>query len=259
MPTYPFLSKPHPFGQFRYRDLQGGRIEIEPAWQARNLIEIHLSAGPGSPVNRTVTCHRAAAPAFQAAFDLIRRLGLGHLIETYDGLWVPRHKLWNPKLGLSNHSWGTAVDLNAATNPYGGEATQANRTLFEAAFKKASFIWGGNWKTKDGMHYELPRPSAIAKPVAPEPTPPGPRLIVAKPSGIPEPQFAYREIRSKFEGGKMLAAHDDLSRWLLGKPGDSRKFQPIREFLAEHSIPAEVSTKHLKDKDDPRTYVFVKG
>ncbi|QGT99927.1 hypothetical protein SYNTR_1334 [Candidatus Syntrophocurvum alkaliphilum] len=161
---YPHLSKVNgEFGQFRYRSLQGGRIEIDPVWVQENIVTITL---PG--LNRQVQVHKNAAPNFIHAFTLIkkgtaningREVPLLSLIETMDGTWVPRHVMWNPSRGLSNHSWGTAIDINAAGNlryvcPT-NEPNHPNLILWEKAFKPAGFSWGNRFN--DAMHYEIIR------------------------------------------------------------------------------------------------------
>lgn len=158
---YPRLSKVNgSFGQFAYRDLSGGRIEIDPNWIARNIVTITL---PG--LNRQVQVNKAAAPNFIYAFNLIkngtavvngRTVPLLSLIDTMDGTFVTRHVNWNPARGLSNHSWGTAIDINASGH-FGyvdsSDVNDPNLILWEKAFKPAGFSWGNRYS--DSMHYEL--------------------------------------------------------------------------------------------------------
>ena len=159
---YPLVSKANgSYGQFHYRNTAGGRIEIDPQWGKANIVTITL---PG--LNRAVQVHRTAADNFIKAFTLIkngtavvngRTVSLLSLVKTMDGTWVPRHVNWNPSRGLSNHSWGTAIDINAANhfryvNP-GTERNDPNLILWEKAFKPAGFSWGNSYA--DAMHYEL--------------------------------------------------------------------------------------------------------
>jgi len=161
-PGYPYLSKENgPFGQFHYRDTSGGRIEIDPEWVAANIVTIVL---PG--LNRAVEVHKEAADNFLAAFNYIqngtavvngREVSLLSLIRSMDGTFVSRHVNWNPTRGLSNHSWGIAIDINAANhfcyvNP-ASEPDDPNLILWEKAFKPAGFSWGNSYN--DSMHFEL--------------------------------------------------------------------------------------------------------
>jgi peptidoglycan hydrolase-like protein with peptidoglycan-binding domain len=160
--TYPKISKVNGiFGQFHYRELTGGRIEVDPVWVSQNIITITL---PG--LNRQVQVHKLAAPYFIQAFTYIkngtatingRQVSLLSLVQTMDGTYVTRHVNWNPANGLSNHSWGTAIDINASNhfryvNP-ASEPNDPNVILWQKAFKPAGFSWGNSYS--DSMHYEL--------------------------------------------------------------------------------------------------------
>jgi hypothetical protein len=160
--NYPKLSKVNGcFGQFRYRDTYGGRIEIDPQWVKENIVTITL---PG--INRQVQVHKDAAGAFIKAFTYIQNgtavingktVPLTSLVRTMDGTWVPRHIGWNPSRNLSNHSWGTAIDINASDHyryvDPAKEPHDPNLILWEKAFKPAGFSWGNRYG--DAMHYEL--------------------------------------------------------------------------------------------------------
>jgi hypothetical protein len=60
---------------------------------------------------------------------------------------------------LSNHSSGTAIDLNATKHPLGhvGTFTPMQSVLILALCKKYGITWGGSptWKRKDEMHFEV--------------------------------------------------------------------------------------------------------
>lgn len=156
---YPKLSKVNGiFGQFHYRELGGGRIEVDPNWVAQNIVTITL---PG--LNQKVQVHRLAADNFIAAFTYIkngtatvngRQVSLLSLINTMDGTYVTRHVNWDPSRGLSNHSWGTAIDINADDHfNYVDSPADPNMILWEKAFQPAGFSWGNRYS--DSMHYEL--------------------------------------------------------------------------------------------------------
>jgi len=164
---YPKLSKVNgSFGQFRYRDLSGGRIEVDPQWIANNIVTITL---PG--LNQRVQVNKGAADNFIKAFTLIqngtavvngRQVTLLSLIKTMDGTFVTRHVNWGgPTTGLSNHSWGTAIDINASNHYVGlridaNSTTDPNAILWREAFQPAGFSWGNRYNVgPDSMHYEL--------------------------------------------------------------------------------------------------------
>jgi hypothetical protein len=159
---YPLWSKVNgSFGQFRYRNTSGGRIEVDPNWIAQNIVTITL---PG--LNRSVQVNRAAKDNFIYAFTLIkngtatingRQVSLLSLVKTMDGTFVTRHVNWDPSRGLSNHSWGTAIDINADSHfryvDPNSEPYDPNVILWEKAFKPAGFSWGNSYS--DSMHFEL--------------------------------------------------------------------------------------------------------
>ncbi|NLG32427.1 MAG: M15 family metallopeptidase, partial [Syntrophomonadaceae bacterium] len=79
------------------------------------------------------------------------------LIESIDGTFVTRHVNWNSSKGLSNHSWGIAIDINAKSH-FGYVDPQKNPNdpnliLWQKAFKPAGFSWGNSYH--DSMHFEV--------------------------------------------------------------------------------------------------------
>ncbi len=85
------------------------------------------------------------------ALELIKIRRLGHLIKSYDGCFNIRKSKGGNNYSL--HSWGVAIDINAKTNGYGKEPLMD--CLLVNCFLEAGFVWGGAWKIKDGMHFEL--------------------------------------------------------------------------------------------------------
>jgi hypothetical protein len=146
------------FGRFPWRDDpdQRGRIEILGDWTRQNIVSIaspfELRDGRGRPIS-AVRCHRLIAPVLQRVLVDLAARRLGHLINTFDGCFVPRHMGWNPHRPLSRHAWGIAVDVNARLFPFGSPARQDDRLI--AAFVRHGFTWGGLWRTPDPMHFEV--------------------------------------------------------------------------------------------------------
>ena len=102
-------------------------------------------------IPKQLYCNRdLIIPLEQAFNNLIER---GHIDEL---------KSWNGCFNIrtirgstapSLHSWGVAIDLNAASNPF-GHAPKLTAG-FVACFTDVGFDWGGVWEKPDGMHFQL--------------------------------------------------------------------------------------------------------
>lgn len=107
----------------------------------------------GKPWRGRFWCHRDIRSATQATFADIAQQKLAHEIHTYDGCYVLR--AMRRSTNISIHSWGYAIDLNAAENTL-GEIPKMSPAIV-AVFKSHGWIWGGDWKRPDGMHFQLVR------------------------------------------------------------------------------------------------------
>jgi hypothetical protein len=58
---------------------------------------------------------------------------------------------------ISNHSWGTAIDLkiNGVLDKRGNDKVQFGLTLIAPIFNRHKFYWGAGFPTEDGMHFEV--------------------------------------------------------------------------------------------------------
>ena len=90
------------------------------------------------------------APLTQAFKNLIDR-GFVSELKTWDGCFNIRKKRGLSSMSL--HSWGIAIDVNAFENGLGKEPKLS--AGFVKCFTDAGFDWGGVWKRKDGMHFQL--------------------------------------------------------------------------------------------------------
>lgn len=165
------------FGDFKFRHTptatNAEHIDILDGWVEQNIVELHIPqldkcmfAVGRRHVRRdrgTIHCHHLAAPAFLKLFERWEDAGLMDRILTCAGAFNARLKRGErePKVAnLSNHSWGTAIDLNAWENPRGQipvgvGARGCLRELVEIA-NGLGFFWGGHFsKPPDGMHFEL--------------------------------------------------------------------------------------------------------
>ncbi|WP_051706304.1 M15 family metallopeptidase [Nocardioides aequoreus] len=136
-------------GSFSYTANPDGTVNPDPAWVSANITTMEM------PIIGPVTGHRVMLPQLRAALRDVVSAGLSEAIYTYDGCYVPRFIARNPARGLSFHTFGTAIDLNARDN-YRGIAGKMDRTVV-AIFKRWGFAWGGDWNYTDPMHFELAR------------------------------------------------------------------------------------------------------
>lgn len=121
----------------------------------------------------TITCHHDVAPHITKLFQRWEQLDLLHLVRDYDGTFSPRYKRGKSAsnaghgvkkskdvANLSNHSFGSAFDINAEDNPFNTEAKLCPmrgcvRELVPPA-NELGFFWGGHFGSpKDGMHFEF--------------------------------------------------------------------------------------------------------
>jgi len=142
------------FGTFTWREphpgdkLPRGFVVQDEGWVREHIIEIVM------PRVGIVRCHRLVAPAFLDAVEAYTAAGEAHKItEIY--CHCARHKMGNPKRELSTHSWGIAFDCNPSENPVGSDGMLSNKVI--KAFEDQGFEWGGRWKTKDSMHFQMAR------------------------------------------------------------------------------------------------------
>lgn len=90
------------------------------------------------------------APLEKALRNLISR-GFANELKTWDGVFIIRNKRGLSSLSL--HSFALAVDVNASENGLGREPKLS--AGFVKCFTDAGMDWGGVWRRKDGMHFQL--------------------------------------------------------------------------------------------------------
>ena len=60
---------------------------------------------------------------------------------------------------ISNHSWGTAIDLkiNGVLDRRGNDKVQVGLALIAPIFNRHGWFWGAGFPTEDAMHFEVSR------------------------------------------------------------------------------------------------------
>ncbi len=99
---------------------------------------------------RHIYLNRDILEPLDAALKNIINQGLAGELKTFDGCFNIRMVRGRNDL-FSAHSYGLAMDFNAALNPLGGESTWT--PAFVKCFTDSGFDWGGNFSgRKDPMH-----------------------------------------------------------------------------------------------------------
>jgi hypothetical protein len=102
-------------------------------------------------IPKKIYCNRdLVSPLTNALKNLIER-GFVSELKTWDGCFNIRKIRGSTAMSL--HSWGIAVDVNAFENGLYKEPKLSSG--FVKCFTDAGFDWGGVWKRKDGMHFQL--------------------------------------------------------------------------------------------------------
>jgi hypothetical protein len=119
-------------------------------------------------IPKRVYCHPDMIPLLTKAFTNLIERGKVHELKTWDGCWNMRPirgcekryadavKAGDISLAmkyLSKHAFACAIDVNAAENGLGVEPKLSPE--FVKCFTDAGFVWGGHFKRKDGMHFEM--------------------------------------------------------------------------------------------------------
>lgn len=104
-------------------------------------------------IPKRIYCNKAMVEPLRQAFKNINERGLADQVKTWDGCFNIRKKRGATSSSL--HSWGIAIDINAAWNGFGKKPTMSPELV--KCFTDAGFDWGGTWGTPDGMHFQLAR------------------------------------------------------------------------------------------------------
>lgn len=113
-----------------------------PEWQQQNLTWIEPVKGQRWQV------YKPAAKQFEGLLTDLAKLGY---MPTSSGGYNYRNIRGSDR--LSQHAFGTAIDLNALTNQLGQNTSDIPQAAQLA--RKHGLEWGGNWKGRpDPMHFE---------------------------------------------------------------------------------------------------------
>jgi hypothetical protein len=102
-------------------------------------------------IPKRIYCNKDLIPLLEKAFKNVNDRGIAAQIKTWDGCFNIRRKRGAASMSL--HSWGLAIDINAAWNGFGKKPTMSPELV--KCFTDAGFDWGGVWKRADGMHFQI--------------------------------------------------------------------------------------------------------
>jgi hypothetical protein len=102
-------------------------------------------------IPKRLYCNKDLVAPLTQAFKNLITTGFVKELKTWDGCFNIRKKRGLTSMSL--HSWGIAIDVNAAWNGLG--KTPVLSAGFVKCFTDAGFDWGGTWTRKDGMHFQL--------------------------------------------------------------------------------------------------------
>jgi len=123
-----------------------GWVIVDDEWKSQWLIDVNL------PVVGTHLINRGIYSSLKAVLQVIADRGLDGEVKQF-GCFAPRHMMHNRDNPLSVHSWAAAVDINWDTNGVGMEGDLDPGIV--QAFEMYGWVWGGRWRTKDPMHFQL--------------------------------------------------------------------------------------------------------
>ena len=103
-------------------------------------------------IPKRIYCNRDMIEPLTKAFKNLIATGHVKELKTWDGCFNIRTKRGYLD-NMSLHSWGVAIDVNAAWNGFGKKPTLSSG--FVKCFTNAGFDWGGLWAKPDGMHFQL--------------------------------------------------------------------------------------------------------
>ncbi len=127
----------------KYGEAKEGNAWLVP-WDVPAELEIGV-------IPKRLYCNKDLIAPLSQAFKNLISTGYVKELKTWDGCFNIRAKRGLTTMSL--HSWAIAVDVNAFEN--GLNQTPKLSAGFVKCFTDAGFDWGGGWKRKDGMHFQL--------------------------------------------------------------------------------------------------------
>jgi hypothetical protein len=124
-------------------------------WPVPMWIDTHIPALPNK-----IYINKDIVKVFEDTMNALVSNGCYKEIMTFDGMFNVRY-IRGSKTKLSIHSWGLAIDLNAAHNPLGhtkdmciAKGLTPFSNEFDNTFRNLGWTCGIDFSRADGMHFE---------------------------------------------------------------------------------------------------------
>ncbi len=136
------------------------KIKITDGWNLKNIVKVELPtlSRVTNGKYRSMRFHKLGKDQLEGFFNEIEKQGLTERILSYAGAFYPRY-VRGSRTNLSNHSWGTAFDINV---PFNGLRRTPALVGKEGCVRELAeigvaygFYWGGWFSRLDGMHFEI--------------------------------------------------------------------------------------------------------
>lgn len=147
-----------------YGNPRGRNGQVSRTWESENIIRIRppwklVTAWDFSPVS-SIRIHRRCADSLERILmNIWQESGESQQkinewgVNLYAGAF--NFRMMTGASRLSMHSWGCAIDFDSSRNSYGD--VTPNFALIPQVlkvFESEGWIWGGEWKKPDGMHWQ---------------------------------------------------------------------------------------------------------
>lgn len=99
-----------------------------------------------------IWCNKDILPLLDGGFKALIQQNLIHEIKTFDGCWDVRMKRGQPTKP-SVHSWGIAIDLNAAEMPFGSTNCIWSDNFLQV-MDASGWTLGHEFTVPDNMHFQ---------------------------------------------------------------------------------------------------------
>jgi hypothetical protein len=135
-------------------------ILITNDFESKNIVRVNLPALSKATNGKfsVMRWHKECEYQLVKLFERLEKENLHTKILSYAGAFYPRF-IRGSRTQLSNHSWGTAFDVNVAQNGLGKKPAMIGiigcvREIVPIA-NEHGFYWGGHFGRMDGMHFEI--------------------------------------------------------------------------------------------------------